>query len=294
MTMLMEMHESRQARLVRLGFVPLAKVTPRRAPVALSEPARAPAPAIPWGAPFDFLSPPSWRTIAHLVALKHGITFADILGPQRTRPFTVPRHEAIGLVTTHTDLSEAEIGRRFGRDRSTVRNSVRRYLKRPRPAWLPPSVDQVPELPSVDIATRAEEGAEAVAKCPCCGAAVLQPLSLAGVVLALPGSKRSILSLFVSAYPHALSYAEISASTWTGRRAAPEDPRRSIATQCCMINKIIRPFGWVIRADCGKNSTGLRRLYRIKNWKALKGKTTVSVERPVDFQKSPPPAALAA
>lgn len=72
-------------------------------------------------APFDFLAPPSWRAIAKLVALKHGVRITDISGRDRHKAYVGARYEALRLVHSHcAPLTIAEIGRRFNRDRSTV------------------------------------------------------------------------------------------------------------------------------------------------------------------------------
>lgn len=79
------------------------------------------------GVPVDLLSPPSWRVLAKLVALRHGVHLRDIVGQNRTVPVVAARHEAIHLVFGHCDYSLPRIGRYFGnRDHTTVLHAVRK------------------------------------------------------------------------------------------------------------------------------------------------------------------------
>lgn len=99
------------------------------------------------GAPFNFLSPPSARTILTLVALRHRLLVDELVGPSRFRRELNPRHEAIRLIYTHCEhMSSTMIARLFNRDHTTILSSlghtnknrtkgrtVRPYIERPQP-----------------------------------------------------------------------------------------------------------------------------------------------------------------
>jgi hypothetical protein len=102
--------------------------------------------APPVGVPVNLLTVPSWRTIAELVALKHGFTLRDVVGESRARPIVNARHEAIGAVYVHTTMSLPAIGRRFNRDHTSALHAVRRSGVPLRPSgfdWTPEADDTV-------------------------------------------------------------------------------------------------------------------------------------------------------
>jgi chromosomal replication initiator protein len=68
--------------------------------------------------------------IIDAVARFHNLRSADITGNKRTRTLTRPRHIAMFLARTHTDLSFPELGREFGgRDHSTIQHGFRKVDK---------------------------------------------------------------------------------------------------------------------------------------------------------------------
>ncbi|MBW1877296.1 MAG: chromosomal replication initiator protein DnaA [Deltaproteobacteria bacterium] len=65
--------------------------------------------------------------IIEAVARFHNLRSADITGNKRTRTLTRPRHIAMYLARTHTNLSFPELGREFGgRDHSTIQHGYRK------------------------------------------------------------------------------------------------------------------------------------------------------------------------
>ena len=69
-------------------------------------------------------SPSPVRAIAIAVAERHGIPFADIIGPCREAWLASARQEAMWLAARDTKKSYPHIGRVFGRDRSTVTHAI--------------------------------------------------------------------------------------------------------------------------------------------------------------------------
>lgn len=96
-----------------------------------------PAP-LPWQAfKFEVLeeSPlldmlPAWRRILREVADKHGLTVDEVRGAQQGRKNAKARHEVFYRCSRETTLSNAEIGRKFNRDHTTVGNGIRRHEER--------------------------------------------------------------------------------------------------------------------------------------------------------------------
>ncbi|WP_084587536.1 helix-turn-helix domain-containing protein [Devosia riboflavina] len=86
----------------------------------------------------DLQTYPSWRSILALVAMKHGVMQRDILGSCRFRHIVAARHEAVLLIFRHTKLSRAAIGRRFGRDHTTVLHVLRKFDVEDRLLEMPP------------------------------------------------------------------------------------------------------------------------------------------------------------
>jgi chromosomal replication initiation ATPase DnaA len=64
------------------------------------------------------------------VAEKHGISVADIIGPNRHKNLVSARHEAIGIVAaTHWHYSLPQLGRLFGgRDHTTIMHAICRRV----------------------------------------------------------------------------------------------------------------------------------------------------------------------
>ncbi len=74
----------------------------------------------------NLLTPPSWKVIAGLVALKHGFRTGQIEGPEKTREHVAARDEAMKLLSTHMGMSLPAIGRHFNRDHTSVLHSLRK------------------------------------------------------------------------------------------------------------------------------------------------------------------------
>jgi hypothetical protein len=77
--------------------------------------------------PLDMYAPGSWMFLVKLAALRHGQRVKDILGPSRSKPVVKARHEAMYLMFCHTTYSLNRIGKKFGRDHSTVVACLAKY-----------------------------------------------------------------------------------------------------------------------------------------------------------------------
>ena len=79
------------------------------------------------------LATPS-RAIVEAVAVRFGMTAADLIGPRRTREYAYARHMAMAEVRAARGLSLPVIGRMFGgRDHTTVIHGIRCHQERA--AW---------------------------------------------------------------------------------------------------------------------------------------------------------------
>jgi hypothetical protein len=130
---LMEQHERWKGARSRLGIS--APRRPHRAipPPGSSDIATPDQIAAPAVEPpvINLLTPPSWLTITCLVARKHGVTLADIVGERRSRKIVAARWEALYLVSTHMrSLSLVVLGRLFKRDHTTILYAVNKYRER--------------------------------------------------------------------------------------------------------------------------------------------------------------------
>lgn len=141
-------HEPRPKPMLRsIAGVTPKEPEPEPEPQAEPEPvpevtAAEPEPEPESEAPIE-LPPPApvyvfTREVIRRVARKHGLEPSDIKGPDRTRAVVAARHEAIGIIYEHTNLSTPVIGRIFGgRDHTVILNAVRRTgvhgCRRPRP-----------------------------------------------------------------------------------------------------------------------------------------------------------------
>jgi hypothetical protein len=84
-------------------------------------------PDLPYYAPFNFLKLPSPEAVIHLVALKHGLRYYDILGTSRARLIVAAKREAVWLVATHCrPMSLVQIGRLFHKNHATIINLLGR------------------------------------------------------------------------------------------------------------------------------------------------------------------------
>lgn len=71
----------------------------------------------------------SWRAIVARVAHRHSVAVADILGKSRSKAVARARHEAIYHVIVETGWTLPVVGRRFGRDATTVLHSFQMHEK---------------------------------------------------------------------------------------------------------------------------------------------------------------------
>lgn len=83
------------------------------------------------------VDPPPWWRIIHEVASAHGFTVSRVRGPDRTFPVCAARQEAMWRIKRETPLTIQMIGRRFGRDHSTVVRSIERHERRANALPLP-------------------------------------------------------------------------------------------------------------------------------------------------------------
>lgn len=111
------------------NWTPRVKRGRRGRPSAVAPDLPPPPIVVRQGAPFNFISSPAARNIIVLVALRHGVSFDDILGPRRYREVMAARHEAIRLVFTHTQLATTTMERLFNRDHTTILSSLGRTNK---------------------------------------------------------------------------------------------------------------------------------------------------------------------
>lgn len=140
MSMLLDMHEARKARLLRMGMVPpprhkpgpAAVVHARRVPsqnlteAVIEEATVAPPEMPPVTASrrrqFGYVGiySPSWRSILKAVCLKHGVSPRDVLSASRLPNVVECRYEAMREVYARTHMSLQQIGHCFGRHHTTV------------------------------------------------------------------------------------------------------------------------------------------------------------------------------
>ncbi len=67
-----------------------------------------------------------WREIVASTAGRHGLTEKDLLSPDRYVPTVRARAEAMWLMHRYTDMTISAIGKRFGRDHTTVLHNLRK------------------------------------------------------------------------------------------------------------------------------------------------------------------------
>lgn len=77
----------------------------------------------------------TYDDILRVVCKERGVTKAQINSPQRTRPIAHARQEIAAIASRLTKLSLPEIGRKQGRDRTTVIHSLRAVKKRRAEVW---------------------------------------------------------------------------------------------------------------------------------------------------------------
>ena len=78
---------------------------------------------------------PQWRIITKEVCVKYGVTFAEIVSHRKPTPVINARREAWWRIRHEVmingrAISYPEIGRRFGKDHTTILHSVQMYERR--------------------------------------------------------------------------------------------------------------------------------------------------------------------
>lgn len=91
------------------------------------------APPQPMVVPITLVIPDNtqtWRRIILETAIKHNIMPAEMLSAQRAYKLVIARHEVMYRMKTETTMSLPAIGRRLGKDHTTVLHGVRRHIER--------------------------------------------------------------------------------------------------------------------------------------------------------------------
>jgi len=73
---------------------------------------------------------PAWRRILREVAAKHGLTVDEVRGQQQGRKNAKARQEFYYRCSKETTLSKAGIGRKLGKDHTTVIHGIRQHEAR--------------------------------------------------------------------------------------------------------------------------------------------------------------------
>lgn len=73
---------------------------------------------------------PTWRRIVIETAIKHNIMPAEMLSSQRAYNLVAARHEVMYRLKTETTMSLPAIGKKLGKDHSTVLHGVRKHIAR--------------------------------------------------------------------------------------------------------------------------------------------------------------------
>ena len=69
-------------------------------------------------------------SILHACAGFYGIDYADMMGKNRKRIYSWPRHAAMDAVYRHTDLSSTQVADLFNTDHSTVLYAITAHRSR--------------------------------------------------------------------------------------------------------------------------------------------------------------------
>lgn len=72
----------------------------------------------------------TWKRILFEVAIKHNVPAVLIMGQQRTRYIVAARHEVYYRLAQETVLSIAGVGRKMGRDHTTIMAGMKAHLRR--------------------------------------------------------------------------------------------------------------------------------------------------------------------
>lgn len=79
----------------------------------------------------EIAAPLRWKAIVKEVCEKHGITFGQVLGRQRSQPIVKARFEAYFRLSEETGLSLPQIGRFLGgKDHTSVLHGIRKHKQR--------------------------------------------------------------------------------------------------------------------------------------------------------------------
>jgi hypothetical protein len=135
--------------------------------VAAPLPVEPIAPATPC-CPINMLAPPSWRFLVAYSALKAGITAEDILGRSRAGKIAAARHDAVALIYSHQPRTLTDLGRLFGRNHSSIFNSLQMRAAKPfkrevpliRPVVKPGLTDDAPPREATSLTGRSIEELE--------------------------------------------------------------------------------------------------------------------------------------
>ena len=73
--------------------------------------------------------PTKMRSIAELVAVQHGVTFAELVGPMKPPHLVAARRDAVGRMRAE-GFSTAQIGRALNRDASSIRHLAQQFAAR--------------------------------------------------------------------------------------------------------------------------------------------------------------------
>jgi len=72
----------------------------------------------------------TWKRILFEVAIKHNVPAILIMGRQRTRYIVAARHEVYYRLAQETIMSMAGVGRKMGRDHTSVLSGIKAHLRR--------------------------------------------------------------------------------------------------------------------------------------------------------------------
>lgn len=73
---------------------------------------------------------PAWRRIILETAIKHNLMPAEMLSSQRAYNLVAARHEVMYRLKTETTMSLPAIGKKLGKDHTTVLHGIRKHVKR--------------------------------------------------------------------------------------------------------------------------------------------------------------------
>lgn len=125
------------------------KIVREHVPAVSDAPPRVALPP-PRGPVVDLLSPPSWRVLLALVALKHRRSPGELIGQDRSRPVVEARFDAIALIHAHIEMSLPALGKKFGgRDHTTILHALRKrgvQAEPNAPFWTPEKDAEVARL----------------------------------------------------------------------------------------------------------------------------------------------------